>query len=389
MNEDLSSLEYSAQRVEKPLIESIAKAMLSSGSLEDVLKVFLSSLGQHLEANRVAVYHLQTSQQGEILVEAISANIQSIKNQQYPLSYFGIDQIQNIPSDRVIILSDLAQITERMVVHQAWQDTHAKSMMSAPIVLNSLVRKTKIWGLAFVQQCDHVRHWQPQEANFLLEISQVLGQCLEIWDWRLRTATSSRGTQINTSVPHIAQSTEQEEFIAKRIDLSGDRQNQLSQEPPLEEIYVSSKFIVADDEESDLFSNLRDRYKEEAINLAINQAMQRLDQKLTNKGNNYSIIADSMLADRYEDTSDIDVDSITLEDVLEDSNIEKVQFLQEKVNELIESLQYKYDEIALLQNQIQEMIKSQQEFKKILQELQSEDLTQTVKEALQKMHQSW
>ncbi|MBD2177875.1 GAF domain-containing protein [Pseudanabaena sp. FACHB-1998] len=382
MNEALPSVQHSAQPSNQSLVDLIAKAMLSSNSLEDVLKVFLSSLGEHLEANRVAIYHLTEPQQGEILVEAISANIQSIKNQQYPLAYFGIDQIHDFPSDRVTILTDLAQITERMVVHQAWQDTHTKSMMSAPIVLSTLTSRTKIWGLAFVQQCDRIRQWQPQEAKFLLEISQVLGQCLEIWDCRLR---SSPDSPIDPYMPkQVVRKSEQEEFIAKRIDLS-EQSPELSSDLCLEEISVSSEFTLSDDDENDLFSNLGDRHEEEAINLAINQAMQRLDQKFMNKADSYSL--SFVPNDRYQDNDDVDVDSITLEDVLEDFNKEKVQFLQEKVNELIESLQYKYDEIALLQNQVQELIKSQQEFKKILLELQSEDLTQTIKDAFQKMHQ--
>jgi len=66
----------------------------------------------------------------------------------------------------------------------------------------------------------------------------------------------------------------------------------------------------------------------------------------------------------------VDVESITLEDVLEnliqDKTQDRVKFLQQKVNELIESLQQKLDEIATLQSHVQELTESQKEFRQKL-----------------------
>jgi predicted nuclease with TOPRIM domain len=87
---------------------------------------------------------------------------------------------------------------------------------------------------------------------------------------------------------------------------------------------------------------------------------------------------------------DLDIDSITLEDILEDSNYnkieDKVEFLQQKVNDLFDSLQQKSNEVALLQKHIQELTKkqqaSQQAFRQIFLNLQSENLTQTMKDTV-------
>lgn len=75
MNEVPSSL-HSNQKL---ALESIATAMFSSPSLEELLKVFLTSLGAHLAVDRVAILKFINQQEGKILVEAISPNFRGIK----------------------------------------------------------------------------------------------------------------------------------------------------------------------------------------------------------------------------------------------------------------------------------------------------------------------
>jgi prefoldin subunit 5 len=62
--------------------------------------------------------------------------------------------------------------------------------------------------------------------------------------------------------------------------------------------------------------------------------------------------------------------------------------LQQRVGELIESMQQKLDEIADLQQQVQELTASQREFRQILLDLQSENLTQNIKDAVIEMYRS-
>ena len=360
-------------------LESIATAMFASSSIEDLLKIFLISLGERLDASRVAIYHLQNDQEGKILVEAISPNIESIRNQIYPITYFGIDSIQNYSCDRATIFSDIEQISKTYKLHP-YCLREVKAMMSAPILFDSSIGN-QIWGLAIVQQCDFPRQWHPLESKFIFEISQVLGQCLQAWESRLQSPVSS----ILFTDKYIRDQTsenDQEEFVARRVDLTGDLAITSSHiNPASPEIEVSSNFVLPDDEENEILDRIHIREDQASINVAINFAMQKLYQE-TQTGANQNLSAFTRI-NNSQIFDGVDVESVTLEDVLEnliqDKTQDRVKSLQQKVNELIASLQQKLDEIATLQSQIQELTKSQKEFKQILLDIQSKNTTSIMK----------
>ena len=377
---------------------SIAKAMFSSNSPEELLRIFLTSLGDRLAVSRVALYQLTNQDEGIILVDAVSSNIQNIKNQIYPISCFGVDSLQNYHLDRSIELSDITQMSDQLNLHHCWQETQVKAMMSAPILFDKSTAFEKIWGLAFVQQCDRPRQWQPQESYFLYELSQVLGQCLQSWELSLRSPTSNSLLADKLLVADDQPWDEfhdQEEFFVKRVELSKDIEVKSDQpHPTIYEIAVSSDFTLFDDDTNEILDRSRIKSSETSINQAINIAMQKLDQKIQYSSSSYP--RDFVQIDTPQDIYGIDLESTTLVDVLEscaqeaarDQTQSKVNYLQQKVGELVESMQLKLDEIAVLQKQVQELTTSQQEFRQILLDLQSENLTQSIKNTVIKMYRS-
>ncbi|BBC25315.1 GAF domain-containing protein [Pseudanabaena sp. ABRG5-3] len=391
MNEVLSSWDSS----EGIGVESIANAMFSSTNPEELLKIFLTSLGGNLAVNRAAIYQFIDHNQGKVLVEAVSQNYQSIRNQIYPINYFGIACPKNYPCDRPVVLSDLSQITETLTVHNYWQSTQVNSMMSAPILLDEATSINQIWGLAFVQQCDRSRIWKPHEADFLFKMSQVLSQCLQYWQLRLRSPAFSKLFSIGSQYPNQPfVDNDQEEFIAKRVELSPDLEEIPTQtETGSEEIAVSSSFNIPDDEDNEILDRVNFKSSQTSINQAINLAMQKLERQRQNSSAQYShnfVQIDDF--QEFDGFDDVDVESLTLEDVLEDIHHEqpqdKVSYLQRRVQELTESLQQKLDEVEMLQEQIQELTESQKKCSEILLALQSENLTKTIKDAVVEVYRS-
>jgi|JFJP01.1.fsa_nt_gi hypothetical protein len=386
MHEVLSSLE-SHQVIE---IEEIATAMLSSASPQELLKIFLITVGKHLAVNRVVIYQFINQRKGKVLVEAISPNCQSIKNQIYTINYFGIDSRKNYPSDRTVVLSDVSQVTETLAIHQQWQDTGVKAMMSSAVLLD--VSTNNIWGLAVVQQCDRVRLWRSPEADFLLKISQILGQCLQYWQIRLQPPPFSNlfglDQYIHGDINSDAIDSDREEFIAIRTELPQDLERiSIQSELSVEEIAVSSDFVPSEEEENEVLSRGCNN-GQNSINHAINLAMQKLDWER----NPVDYLNDCVEIDDCQGFDDVDVESSTLEDILEavdqSQNQDKIEYLQQRVQELTESLQQKLDEVETLQTHIQDLMKSQKKFRQILLDLQSENLSQTIKETVIKTYRS-
>jgi hypothetical protein len=378
---------------------SIATAMFSSNSPEELLKIFLTSLGDCLAVSRVAICQLTHQDEGIVLVEAVSPNIQNIKNQTYPISCFGVDSLQSYHRNRPMLLSDVTQISEPINLHQCWQKAQVKAMMSTPILFNSLTEFDKIWGLAFVQQCDRTRRWQPQEGYFLYELSQVLGQCLQSWELSLQSPTSSKSLLVDKSLHGNEhpwdESHDQEEFAVRRVKLSKDLKAKSEQPNSITEgIAVSKDFIFSDDDANEILDRSFIKNSGTSINQAVNLAMQRLDQKVQYSSSSYP--HDFTQINVPQDVYGVDLESVTLVDVLEsctqdpnsDQPRSRVDYLQQRVGELVETMQHKLDEIAILQQQVQELTTSQQEFRQILLNLQSENLTPNIKNTVIEMYRS-
>ncbi|PZU93523.1 MAG: hypothetical protein DCE90_16230 [Pseudanabaena sp.] len=384
MEEALSSFSFG----EELEVESITAAMLSSTTLEEVLKIFLVNLGEKLAVDRVAVYHFISSQEGRILIDAVSPNFLSIKNQYYSINYFGADSRQNYPCDHPIILEDMARITDTLAVHQQWQMTHVKSMMSAPILFDTPSLNHQIWGIILVQQCDFPRQWQPKEANFLMKLSQVLGKCLQYWQLRLRAldshfqATSPISTlfsSVQEANNHASVGNELQEFVAIRTELSQELETSETQPKA---IAWTSKAQLLDDEVNPVLEKNHRHDPTNSLNRAINLALENLDWRLEKNVKQYPAEFDSMGKDGK--IEGVDVESATLEDILQENswsqNYSEIAYLRQKISELVDNLQKKTEEIVELKLQIQYLIASQDDLRKMLLDLPSNNLTPNIKQ---------
>lgn len=375
--------------------KSITAAMFASSSPEELLQIFLTNLGEQLMVSRVAIYQLTDQHEGVVLLEAVAPNIQSIKNKIYPITYFGIDSLSKYPHDRAIAFADVSQITQTLTVHQRWQNSQLRAMISVPIVFDALpnpeIKNHRIWGLAFVQQCDQPRQWQSQEVNFLLDLSQVLSQCLQVWALHLRSPKSL--------AQNISKLSEQDEFTAKRVEFLSTESNKIIDE----DIAISGNFILSGDNQNKNLDRSLIKDSESNINNAINLAMQKLEEKKPCLHSIYPRVFSEI--NIPEAGYGVDLESITIENILEDSDqgqsqkdlnqslIDdqtqlKVNYLQQKVEDMFEDIQGKLAEITSLQQQIQKLSISQQEIRQILLDLQSENLPQHLQNALINMYEA-
>ena len=385
-------------------IDAIAVAMVASNSLEDLLKTFLTVLGENLAVDRVAVYQFINHYEGRILVEAIAPNLISIKDQIYPINYFGVDSRQGYPRDRAVILPDLAQITETLITHQYWQKTQVRAMISAPILFDSANVADQLWGIALVQQCHLPRQWQPQETQFLFAAAQILGQCLQYWKIRLRSRDIPDyppNLQEKTSYPQLA--SDLEEIIVKRVNLAPD---QLASQDTTSEISISNSSILLDTERNpSSYASIHSPTTENSLEKAINAALQSLDHRIHKASPEFPIAFGQIYNANDDDLAGVNSEANTLEDILEECFMENPQILQlstisqetsqntseylySKISSLLDTLQQKLEEIESLKSQVQSLHKSQQEFRQILQDLQSEDLADHLKTTVINMYRS-
>lgn len=381
MNEIPSPL-YSNHKLEHELI---ALAMLSCQSPEELLKIFLTSLGSRLNASRIVIYQMLNTQQGHILVEAISPDMQSIKDRIYSINYLGIDSVVNVGHDRPFVHPDITQIDADLSIHQQWQETQVKAMMSAPIRLD-LLTYNNIWAWALVQS-EQPRQWSHAEANLLFDLAQVLGQCLQNWELKLQFPKLYDQNQQN-----LQQALEKAEFWAKRTELPqlSNTVDTLEKNLYSEDIILASNFLIVDDQENLNLDRMHTKQSDRAIDQAIDLAMEKLEPKIvvpSFPNSPYSFANRNQISRSESPKYEVDLESQTLEDILENKSQysipsqyqgesqHKIEYLQQKVSELIEGLQQKLHEISILQHQVQQISEAQQELRQALNSLLPQQLS--------------
>ncbi len=146
------------------------------------------------------------------------------------------------------------------------------------------------------------------------------------------------------------------------------------QDASVTEIAIIDNFGLTEDLAQAQTENASKPEPDNMLNQAINRAMQRLEQY-------FVPLSDS--------DDDIDAESRTEEDILENiaqlrhgSAENRMEYLQQKVIILIADLQQKNQEILAMRSQLQQLLKNQDEFRQILDALQSENLSQSVQNAV-------
>ncbi|MDX2255684.1 MAG: GAF domain-containing protein [Pseudanabaenaceae cyanobacterium bins.39] len=392
MHKFLSSPELDIHNDNISNLDDLATDMFNSHSIEELVRRFVLHLGKYIECDRIAICRKIDPQQVQVLTEAISPKVCSIKNQVFPTSCFGISSLQSCTHDQIFTINDTAKITETLAVQQYWQETQIRAIMCAPILFDNLETPPikQSWGLAMIQSFQP-RAWLHSERQIFLQITQILSQCLQYWQLRLDSQAKPKYCT-EALGETFSKIEEYEDLDFTRINLEQNSEtsglainldNGLSEESETinateitPEIHISSDLANLDltggDSPLDLSLN-RANLLEGDVSLmeTINLAMQQWETyhpKL----------------DTSPDLHDIDWDSNTSEDVLEslieeytESNTSRAEYLREKVKNLVSNLQAKMDEIAKIKLQIHELVTLQEskqlEFRQILENLCKED----------------
>jgi hypothetical protein len=398
MNNFLSSPQQNFQSDRPCNLDYLATEMFNSHSIEELIRNFLFNLGECMQCDRIAICREINHQQVQVLAEAISPQVISIKHKFFPTSYFGIDSLITCSepansTKQIFTIEDTTQITATLSIHQRWQDTQVRSVMSTPILFDTggSSQLKQSWGLVFVQYMQPHR-WLPSEHQTFRQITQILDQCLQYWQLRLRSQVSPNycSQVLSKSLAAIEEHEDLREGLSfTRIYLHentkpscldshlGNPLNEGSTEiTEITEIFVNSNVanLEMTEEDSALdFTEIRANSIEGDVMLMknINLAMQQWE--------NYHPKVQSS-----SDIQGVDWDSNTLEDVLEsligeyaDGGNNRAEYLREKVKRLVHNLQLKIDELANIKQQIHDLVnlqaKTQLEFRQILENLREED----------------
>ncbi len=156
---------------------TIMNCILKALDLDIILQVTTTEVRDLLKADRVAIFRYNPElsyNQGEFISEDVRSPFNSVlaaKNLDYFFKKQPLTQYQNgeFHATSDIYDADLSDAQIKLL---------AQFQVRAKLIVPLLVSK-KLWGLLCIHQCTHLRQWQPDEIEFVTQISQYLGVALQ------------------------------------------------------------------------------------------------------------------------------------------------------------------------------------------------------------------
>ncbi|MBD1939513.1 PAS domain S-box protein [Microcoleus sp. FACHB-68] len=163
-----------AQERERLLAE-IALRVHQSCDLEQILNTTVEEVRQFLKADRVYIGHLDENLDGLIVAESVTAGFPSSLGHVTPRDiYFGeIKILFDEVSVRAVDDTSLKESPSAYIA-QYYADFKVKSSLAVRLLVDD-----QMFGLLVANQCDHPRHWEPFELQFLERLATPVSMAIK------------------------------------------------------------------------------------------------------------------------------------------------------------------------------------------------------------------
>jgi signal transduction histidine kinase/predicted transcriptional regulator len=154
---------------QESLIAMIASQIRSSWELPDILNMTVEKVRMILGGDRVVIWQVQPNRQMWALAESTGSNMIALLNQQVSNPYFVPGYWDNYLQGRIREVSDI--YTAEMI--EGDRALLEKLQIRAQILL-PIIHDQNLWGLIELTASHEARQWQPNELEFLQQISTQL-----------------------------------------------------------------------------------------------------------------------------------------------------------------------------------------------------------------------
>lgn len=144
------------------LIGTIAQRVRNSLNLEDILNTAVSEVRQCLRADRVVIFRIDPSGDGQITAESVELAWKSLLGIRIAEEWFKQRQ-EEYRQGKNLVIDDIAQFPPSC--REFLINSQIKALLVVPIVYND-----RLWGILGVHQCSRTRRWEPIEISLLEQL---------------------------------------------------------------------------------------------------------------------------------------------------------------------------------------------------------------------------
>lgn len=154
------------------LLTQIALRIHQSLNLEEILNASVDEVRQVLQADRVAILHLESSNSGIVVAESVAEKWCSILGEIFPDTIWQEGEL--MLEEQIYAVPHLDQANLSPEKYARFQKAQIKAYLIVPILQDS-----NLWGMMCVHQCSESRQWQPSEIDLLLQLATQIAIAIQ------------------------------------------------------------------------------------------------------------------------------------------------------------------------------------------------------------------
>ncbi|MBD1886631.1 CBS domain-containing protein [Microcoleus vaginatus] len=154
------------------LLTHISLRIHQSLNLEEILNASVDEVRQVLQADRVAILHLESSNYGIVVAESVAENWPSILGEIMPDNIW--QESASVIEQEIYAVPDLDQACLSAEKYARFQQAQIKAYLIVPILQDG-----NLWGMMCVHQCSQSRQWQPSEVDLLLQLATQIAIAIQ------------------------------------------------------------------------------------------------------------------------------------------------------------------------------------------------------------------
>ncbi|MEG4502678.1 CBS domain-containing protein [Microcoleus sp. F6_B4] len=154
------------------LLTHISLRIHQSLNLEEILNASVDEVRQVLQADRVAILHLESSNYGIVVAESVAENWPSILGEIMPDNIW--QESASVVEQEIYAVPDLDQACLSAEKYARFQQSQIKAYLIVPILQDG-----NLWGMMCVHQCSQSRQWQPSEVDLLLQLATQIAIAIQ------------------------------------------------------------------------------------------------------------------------------------------------------------------------------------------------------------------
>lgn len=260
------------QTAESEKLTSLANILLlirSSLNTEDLFKITVTHVRQVLQADRVVICQIKSHGGGQIIAESVGSDLPVAFGQILEDMFIDQETIEAYRNGHILVTSNVSDTLFSAEHLKVIEKLQIKAKLVTPIL-----KDNQVFGFLMVHHCLSNHPWQPDEINFMRQVSVQVGITLErvslleatqfLKNFAIRLAGTPNSQKItNLAVQDIRQALKVERVVIYQFDSNW-------QGKIVEESVVNGWPNAIDAEINDpCFLNYVDKYKQGRV-VAIN-----------------------------------------------------------------------------------------------------------------------